>query len=84
MSGRFKKDSQGCLYYETDKHIYSLLEGKTNNGLTSDIIFIFKEPTMDELGNNYTGEVIGYVYGGFNELTGIEETIKDYEKKEVI
>ena len=72
------------LHYE-GKHYYSLLEGKTSNGYTSDILFIYREATEQELANNYVGEVVTWLYGAtnLNALKGIiEYEIKKYEEKE--
>lgn len=82
----FKKDSQGCLYYESEKTKleYSLLEGRTNNDYTSDIVFIFREPTPKDIENDYYGEVVNWCYGGFEDLDFMEKQIKEYEEKNVI
>lgn len=79
----FKKDSQDSLYYLSDKTNieYSLLEGLTNKRFTSDIVFIFREATPTEMENDYYGEVIGWVFDGFNELEFVESKIKEYESK---
>lgn len=78
----FKRDSQGSLYYEGKSGIkFSLLEGLTDKGFNSDILFIFREATQEEMSNDYYGEVIGWVYGGFEELDFVEEKIKNYEQQ---
>lgn len=87
MNNNFKYDSQGDLYYQGKYH-YSLLEGKTKNGYTSDIIFIFREPIQKENGDVINGEVVDFVYGGFNSFNNniaydyIENAIKKYEEAE--
>lgn len=78
----FKRDSQNSLYYEGKNGIeYSLLEGITDSNKTSDIVFIFREPTKEDLKNDYYGEVVAWVYGGFEELEFVEDKIKEYEEK---
>lgn len=78
----FKRDTQGCLYYESKSGIeYSLLEGKTDNGKTSDIVFIFREATEEDHDKGFHGEVVNWKYGGFQDLTYLEEDIIDYEIK---
>lgn len=81
----FKKDSLGNTYYlSTKTNIeYQLLVGITNNGYTSDIVFIFREASTEEMENDYYGEVIGWVYDGFNDFDFIEKKIINYEKKEL-
>lgn len=79
----FKRDSQDSLYYESEKtgRIYFLYEGMTSSGFTSDMVFIYKEATLDEMDNDdYYGEVIAWVYGGFEELDFVEQKIKEYEE----
>lgn len=80
MKKGFLRDSQGSLYYQS-KYEYSLLEGMTDKGYTSDIMFIFREPTQEDIANDYYGEVIGWVFDGFNELDFVEKKIKEYEQK---
>ena len=84
----FKKNKQGNLYYESENNIeYSLLLGVTDKGMSSDTIFIFREPTEENIENSFTGEVVGFVYGGFcdldidDKLEYVEDQIKEYEKK---
>ncbi len=78
----FKEDIQGNLeYISKSDRIYSLLEGVTNKGNTSDIVFIFREATPDEMDNDYYGEVIDWVYDGFANLEFVEQKIKEYEEK---
>ncbi len=80
----FKENKDGFYYLSDKTQIeYSLLEGYTTNGSYSDIAFIFREPTEDDIYNGFTGEVIGFVYGGYSSNTKdfIEMTIKEYEKK---
>lgn len=80
----FKRDKGGSLYYEGKYAKYSLLEGITDNKLTSDIVFIFREPTEEQIiSENYVGEVIGFVYGAFEDLSAIEDTIKRYEENAI-
>ena len=78
------KERNGEIYYLSDKGIeYSLLLGKTNNDLSSDIIFVLREPTEQEIEEqDFCGEVIGFTYGGFRHLEKefIEDMIKKYEK----
>ena len=62
------------------KYDYSLLEGMTDKEFTSDILFIFREPTIEEIDNGFTGEVVNFLYGGFSNLNNIEEMIIEYEK----
>lgn len=79
----FKKDSQEDLYYESENKInYNLFEGRTSKGYTSDIIFIFREPTEEDIMNGYCGEVVGWLYGGFEhlDLNFVESKIKEYEE----
>ena len=83
----FKRDANENLYYESENSIrYSLLLGVTDKDMTSDIIFIFREPTEQNIYDGWTGEVVGFVYGGFcdldigDKLEFIEQKIKDYEK----
>lgn len=83
----FKRDSQGNLYYESENKIdYSLLVGMTDKNMTSDVLFVFREPTEDNIDNGFTGEVVDFVYGGFSDidvsdkLQYIEMRIKEYEK----
>lgn len=80
----FKKDNQNSLYYESEKtgRIYFLYEAVTSSGCTSDMVIIYKEATPEEMDNGYYGEVIAWVYDGFNELGFIEMQIEDYENKE--
>lgn len=78
----FRRDTQGCLYYESTSGIeYSLLEGKTDNGKTSDIVFIFREATEEDHDKGFYGEVVNWKYGGFQDLKFLEEDIIDYEIK---
>ena len=88
----FKEDQNGGIYYLSDNNIqYSLLEGIDNVNRTSDILFIFREPTEEEIENtSFCGEVVDFVYGGFdcfNDTHGlsskdfVEERIKTYERK---
>lgn len=80
----FQEDSQGNLMYVSENGIeYSLLEGITDKGNTSDIVFIFREPTPEEMDNDYYGEPIDWVYGGFQELEFVANKIKEYEKKTI-
>ena len=64
------------LCYETEKRLYYLFQGYTNNGLNSDIVFI------TYITKDYDTKFVGFVYGGFSDLQAIEETIKYYEEKE--
>lgn len=82
MKQGFNYDGQGDIFYQ-GKYFYSLLEGKTKSGYTSDIIFIYKEPIFKKDGNVINGEVIDFVYGGFDNLAYdyIENKIKEYEKE---
>lgn len=82
MKQGFNYDSQGDIYYQ-GKYYYSLLEGKTRNNYTSDIIFIYKEPIFIDDKKIIQGKVIDFVYGGFDNLAYdyIEEKIKEYEKE---
>lgn len=73
-------DSQGNLNYR-GKYDYSLLEGIASSGATSDIVFIFREATPEEIKNDYYGEVINWCYGGFDNLDFMEKQIKKYEEK---
>ena len=79
------KERDKEIYYLSDNGIeYSLLLGKTSNDLSSDIIFVFREPTEQEIEEqDFCGEVIGFTYGGFWHLEKdfIEKMIKNYEKK---
>lgn len=88
----FKKDLNGGIYYLSENGVhYSILEGIDNVNRTSDILFIFREPTKEEIENTtFCGEVVDFVYGGFggfNDIHGlsskdfIEERIKEYEHK---
>ena len=78
----FKKDSQGNTYYLSSKTNieYSLLVGMTDQGYTSDIVFIFREANSKEMENGYFGEVISWVYDGFSDLKYLETKIKEYEQ----
>ncbi len=75
------KTTRDGIYYISDKYEYSLLEGKTSNGYTSDMVFIFREPTQEDYDRNFYGEVVDWIFDGFNQLAAIEEIIKDYESK---
>lgn len=92
----FKEDINGSIYYEgkNGQH-YTLLEGIDNKNLTSDIVFIYKEPLIEIDGVEYEtkGAVIGWSYGGFrsqkgrlpkDELDYIEHEIKKYENEEYL
>lgn len=70
----FLKDNAGSLYYKSDIRNYYLFEGKTNNNLTSDIIFIVYFTKDIET------KLVDFIYGGFDNLQAIEETIKRFEK----
>lgn len=74
-------DSQGNLNYR-GKYEYSLLEGIASSGATSDIVFIFREATPEEMDNGFYGEVANWCYDGFNNLDFMENQIKEYEEKE--
>lgn len=91
----FKEDVNGSIYYEgkNGQH-YTLLEGIDNKNLTSDIIFIYKEPIIEINGEEYgdvtDSDVIDWFYGGFRTNGGklpqdvlnyIEDRIKEYENK---
>ena len=80
----FKENKDG-VYYLSDKTQtkYSLLEGYTTNGFYSDTVFIFREPTEQDIDDGFTGEVVGFVYGGYNSSNKdfIEEMIRHYERK---
>lgn len=80
MGKGFLRDSQGSLYYKS-KYEYSLLNGITDKGYTSDIMFIFREPTGNDIENGFTGEVVSFLYGGFENLKDVEQIILDYEKE---
>ena len=82
MEKGFYRDEQGNLCYK-GKYDYSLLVGKTDKDYTSDIVFIFREPTNKEIDEGFTGAVINFLYGGFDNLGNIEELILDYEKKTI-
>ncbi len=66
------------LCYETEKRKYYLYEGYTNNGFKSDIVFIIY------LSDSFTTVLVDFIYGGFDNRQGIEETIKCYEEKEIL
>ena len=74
-------DSDGSIEYKTKNNLYSLLEGKTSNDLTSDILFIYREPKFLE-NDVIPGEVVDFIYGGFSNdnLKNVEEIIKKYEE----
>ena len=78
----FKKDSKENLYYESTKTgiIYSLLEGIASNGGNSEIVFIFRNSSEEEQDNGYFGEVVNWIYCGFEDLEYIEKIIKNYEE----
>lgn len=80
MKNGFLRDSQGSLYYK-GKYEYSLLDGTTDKGYSSDIMFIFREPNENDIQNGFTGEVISFLYGGFDNLKDVEKIILDYEKE---
>lgn len=82
MEKGFYNDSQDNLCYR-GKYEYSLLEGMTDKGYSSDIVFIFREPTQKDIEEGFTGEVVSFVYGGFDNLDFIEREIKEYEEKEM-
>ena len=82
MKKGFFRDCQNSLHYRGEKYEYSLLDGVTDTGYTSDIMFIFREPTSEELDNNFAGAVVDFVYGGFEDLDFVEQRILEYEKKE--
>ena len=78
----FKEDTQGNTYYlSKSNREYQLLIGITNKGYTSDIVFIFKEATPEEMEKGYYGEVVDWVYDGFSDLSFIEQKILEHEKK---
>lgn len=82
MKKGFNYDSQGDIFYQ-GKYYYSILEGKTKNNYTSDILFIFREPIFEDEENIISGEVVDFVYGGFNNEIAydyIENAIKKYEE----
>lgn len=72
-------NGDGLIYISKSGKVYDLLEGIDSNGLTSDIIFI-----MDRMANNGVGEIVNFIYGGFDNLQkdGIESYVEDYENKE--
>lgn len=78
----FSEDSNGAIYYATQNYVYSLLEGKDNKGYTSDIVFIYREPKFEDV-NVEVGEVVDFVYGGFDHFNRdyIENAIKKYEER---
>ena len=74
----FKEDMNTKeLCYKTEKRLYYLFEGYTNNGLKSEIVFIIY------ITEDYDTKLVDFVYGGFENRQGIEETIKRYEEEEV-
>lgn len=79
----FKRDSKENLYYESEKtgRIYSLLEGIASNGSNSEIVFIFRNATEEEQDNDFFGEVVSWLYCGFEDLDFIEKIIVEYEKE---
>lgn len=82
MEKGFYRDSQDNLCYR-GKYEYSLLNGVTDKGFSSDILFIFREATHEDIEKGFTGEVVGFVYGGFDDLDFVERVIKEYEEKDV-
>lgn len=79
-------DKDGSLNYKTQYNNYSLLLGKTSNNLNSDVLFIFREPTIKDINKGFTGEVVGFCYGGSYILKNkdfkiINEIISEYENK---
>lgn len=68
----------GIYYFGSDGKDYELLEGKTSNNYTSDIIFI-----LDRNGEENPGKIIDFVYGGFDNLQKeyIQEKIEKYIEK---
>ena len=84
MNNGFKYDTNGDIYYQ-GKYYYSILEGKTRNNKTSDILFIYREPIFKSDSEVINGEVVDFVYGGFNSSSDIaydyiENSIKKYEE----
>lgn len=78
-------DSDQSIIYRTAYATYSLLEGVTNNGLNSDILFIYREPIF--VGNDVIlGEVVNFIYGGFSRenLKEVKNIIEKYEKEKLI
>ena len=83
------KDRNGALFYRTKNYDYDLLCGYDSKNYNSDILFIFREPTENGLLNGETGEMIGYMYGGFDgieknefgKLDYIKLKIENYEKE---
>ncbi len=67
----------GIYYFGSDGKDYELLEGKTSNNYTSDIIFILDRNKGRE------PQVIDFVYGGFKNLQKdfIQATIENYIEK---
>lgn len=79
----FVEERSGLSY--VGKHHYSLLEGKTSKGYTSDILFIYRDTTEEELKNGFSGEIVTWIYGASNleALKGIiQYEIKKYEEKD--
>jgi hypothetical protein len=68
----FIEKYDGIYYLGSDNLEYELLEGKSSNDYTSDIIFI-----LDRNGEENPGKIIDFVYGGFRNLA------KDYIKEKV-
>ena len=68
----------GIYYFGSDGNDYELLEGKTSNNYTSDIIFI-----LDRNGEENPGKIIDFVYGGFDNLQKdyIREKVEKYIEK---
>lgn len=82
--GYFTKGKLGeDIYISSNNITYSLLVGKTFNGLTSDIVFIFREPSEEEQNNDFYGCVVDWVYCGWECLEIIESIIINYEKANI-
>lgn len=77
----FKEKRDGLCYVGSDNKEYELLEGKSSNNYTSDIIFIMDR---NEIGN--PGVIIDFVYGGFKHLAMdyIKEKVEEYIKNKEI
>ena len=74
----FVENYDGINYIGSDGLTYELLEGKSSNNYTSDIIFI-----LDRNGEENPGKIINFVYGGFRHLEKefIKEEIEKYIKE---
>lgn len=70
----FKETQFGLVYVGSDGLQYELLEGKTTSNHTSDIVFILDNNIKDKP----QGVIVDFLYGGFEELEWIKETIEKY------